>query len=124
MLSCTLNRCRSTLASRAFSTKLVQTKGPLGKYVYNDPFLMSSQLTSDERQIQEAARDYCQSELMPRIIMANRNEVFDRSIMKVRKRLVRVRCNPRCAWRVGCVDVAPVLLFLSFKITDVLEQEL
>jgi glutaryl-CoA dehydrogenase len=92
-----LTRAASRVVSsmRALSTaapvadvKLVPTKGPLGKYQQEDPFLMmSSQLSSDEKMIQEAARAYCQTELMPRILMGNRNEVFDRNIMKVRERV-------------------------------------
>ena len=31
--------------------------------------------------LQDSARQYAQSELMPRILEANRNEVFDREIM-------------------------------------------
>jgi glutaryl-CoA dehydrogenase len=52
------------------------------KFVLSDPFGLFSRLKPDERMIQEVARDYCQKELMPRILMANRNEVFDRNIMK------------------------------------------
>ena len=47
-----------------------------------DIFLFDEQLSSDELIIQESARDYCQSELMPRILEANRNEVFDKEIYK------------------------------------------
>ena len=84
--------CRS-LSSTA-DVKLKQTKGPLGKYVYSDPLLMQSALTSEEVMIQQAAREYCQSELMPRIVMANRNEVFDRKIMKVNhNRTCQCRCS-------------------------------
>jgi glutaryl-CoA dehydrogenase len=52
------------------------------KFVLSDPFGLFSRLKPDERMIQEVAREYCQKELMPRILMANRNEVFDRKIMK------------------------------------------
>ena len=47
-----------------------------------DIFLFDEQLSSDELIIQKSARDYCQSELMPRILEANRNEVFDKEIYK------------------------------------------
>jgi glutaryl-CoA dehydrogenase len=39
-----------------------------------------NQLSEEEISIQNSARDYCQSQLMPRIILDNRNEIFDRSI--------------------------------------------
>ncbi|MBL4837585.1 MAG: acyl-CoA dehydrogenase family protein, partial [Kordiimonadaceae bacterium] len=50
-------------------------------FTWDDPFLLEEQLTEEERLIRDSARDYCQDKLMPRILMANRNEVFDRDIM-------------------------------------------
>jgi glutaryl-CoA dehydrogenase len=47
-----------------------------------DIFLFDEQLSSDELIIQKSARDYCQSELMPRILEANRHEIFDKEIYK------------------------------------------
>jgi len=47
-----------------------------------DILLFDSQLSEEEISIQKSARDYCQSELMPRILDANRNETFDREIYK------------------------------------------
>ena len=47
-----------------------------------DIFLFDNQLSEEEISIQKSARDYCQSELMPRILDANRNEIFDRDIYK------------------------------------------
>lgn len=50
-------------------------------FSFSDPFNIAAHLKPDELAIQQVARDYCQKELMPRILMANRNEIFDRSIM-------------------------------------------
>ena len=47
-----------------------------------DILLFESQLTDEELIIQKSAKNYCQSKLMPRILEANRNEVFDKSIYK------------------------------------------
>ena len=47
-----------------------------------DILLFENQLTDEELIIQKSARDYCQSQLMPRILDANRNEIFDKSIYK------------------------------------------
>ena len=47
-----------------------------------DILLFDSQLSEEEISIQKSARDYCQSELMPRILDANRNEIFDKDIYK------------------------------------------
>ena len=48
----------------------------------HDILLLEEQLSEEELSIQNTSRDYCQSELMPRILMANRNEVFDKDIYK------------------------------------------
>ena len=47
-----------------------------------DILLFDKQLTDEELIIQKSAKEYCQSELMPRILDANRNEVFDKTIYK------------------------------------------
>jgi len=46
-----------------------------------DPMLFNEQLTEEERLIRDTARDFSQDKLMPRVLEANRNEVFDREIM-------------------------------------------
>ena len=48
---------------------------------WEDPFFLDDQLTEEERAIRDAARDYCQDKLMPRVLEANRHEKFDREIM-------------------------------------------
>ena len=43
---------------------------------------LDNQLTSEEILIRDSVRDYATNELMPRILDANRNEKFDKSIYK------------------------------------------
>jgi glutaryl-CoA dehydrogenase len=50
-------------------------------FKWDDPFLLNDQLTDEERMIRDASRRYCQDKLMPRILEANRQEVFHREIM-------------------------------------------
>jgi len=50
-------------------------------FKWDDPFLLNDQLTDEERMIRDAARRYCQDKLMPRILEANRHEIFHREIM-------------------------------------------
>jgi len=50
-------------------------------FKWNDPLLLNEQLTDEERMIRDAARKYCQEKLLPRIIEANRKEIFHREIM-------------------------------------------
>ena len=47
---------------------------------WQDPFRLNDQLEDDERLIADSAREFCINQLSPRIIEANRNESFDRSI--------------------------------------------
>lgn len=51
-------------------------------FSWDDPFLFEDQLSQEERMIRDSAREFCQAKLMPRILMANRNEDFDREIMR------------------------------------------
>ena len=56
-------------------------------FQWDDPLLLEEQLTDDERMVRDAARDYCQEKLQPRILEANRKERFDREIMHEMGRL-------------------------------------
>ena len=47
-----------------------------------DILLFEEQLSEEELIIHKSAKDYCQNQLLPRIIDANRNEEFDKSIYK------------------------------------------
>lgn len=49
---------------------------------WDDAFLLESQLDEDERMIRDSARAYCEARLQPRVIEANRNEIFHREIMQ------------------------------------------
>ncbi|MFT4699636.1 MAG: glutaryl-CoA dehydrogenase [Yoonia sp.] len=49
--------------------------------VWDDPFLIEGQLNEEERMIRDSANAYCQDRLLPRVVEANRKEVFDRDIM-------------------------------------------
>ena len=48
---------------------------------WEDPFLLDSQLSEEERMIRDTAYAYCQDRLMSRVVQANRHETFDRDIM-------------------------------------------
>lgn len=58
---------------------MAQTRAP---FTWEDPLLLSSQLTEEERMVAESAETFCQEQLMPGILMANREEHFDRNIMR------------------------------------------
>lgn len=48
---------------------------------WEDSLLLEQALSEEERMVRDAAREYCQSKLMPRILEANRHEIFHREIM-------------------------------------------
>ncbi len=50
------------------------------RFVWEDPLLLDDQLSEEERMVRDTARDYAQDKLMPRILLANRHETFDRDV--------------------------------------------
>lgn len=52
------------------------------QFNWQDPFLIEGQLTEDEVEIKNQLRSYCNEKLLPRVLLANRNETFDKDIMK------------------------------------------
>ncbi len=53
-----------------------------GRFDWQDPLLIEQELTDEERLIRDTARQYAQEKLMPRILLANRNETFDIEVMR------------------------------------------
>jgi len=49
---------------------------------WEDPFLLRNQLTDEERMVNDSPHQFFQKEPMPGILEANRNENFDRNIMR------------------------------------------
>jgi glutaryl-CoA dehydrogenase len=54
--------------------------GGMGRFAWDDPFLLDDQLTEDERMIRETAQRFAQDRLLPRVIEAYREEKTDRAI--------------------------------------------
>ncbi len=54
----------------------------LGRFDWQDPFRMEDQLTEEERMLRDAARDYAQTKLQPRVIAAFRDETMDPAIFR------------------------------------------
>jgi len=63
----------------AFQQRAMASKAAFN---WEDPFDVNGLLTEEERAIRDGVRAYAQDKLMPRIIEANRNEVFDKEIYK------------------------------------------
>ncbi|MBN9602588.1 MAG: acyl-CoA dehydrogenase [Afipia felis] len=70
----------SAVADKPVDASTVTLTG--GTFHWDDPLLLEDLLNEDEKLIRDTARDYAQSHLMPRILEANRDESFDRTVMK------------------------------------------
>ncbi|MCH2261989.1 MAG: acyl-CoA dehydrogenase [Candidatus Thioglobus autotrophicus] len=53
----------------------------LTNFNWQDSMFLEGQLSGEEKLIRDTAHDYCQEYLAPRVLMANRNETFDRNIV-------------------------------------------
>jgi glutaryl-CoA dehydrogenase len=49
---------------------------------WQDILLLESQLNEEERMVRDSAREFAQTQLMPGIVQANRQEYFDKDIMR------------------------------------------
>lgn len=81
------SRCRQ-LSALAEAVKRVSGKDEhhigttkFAKFNWEDALNLESCLNEDEIMVRDQVRNYAQESLMPRIILANRNEVFDRKIL-------------------------------------------
>ena len=59
-----------------------QTATAHASFNWEDPLLLDSQLTEDERMVREAAAAYCQERLLPRVLEAFRTESTDPAIFR------------------------------------------
>jgi glutaryl-CoA dehydrogenase len=50
-------------------------------FKWDDALLLDDQLSEEERMVRDMARDFAQDKLMPRVLEANRHEIFHREIM-------------------------------------------
>jgi glutaryl-CoA dehydrogenase len=73
---------------------------------WSDPLLLEEQLTNEERLIQESTREYAQDKLMTRVLMANREERFDREIMNEMGELGLLGAT--LPQKYGCAEVSHV----------------
>jgi glutaryl-CoA dehydrogenase len=82
-------------------------------FQWDDPFLLEDQLNEEERLVRDTARDYAQDKLMDRILMANRNEVFDPEIMNEMGELGLL--GPTIPEEYGCAGVNNVSYGLAAR---------
>ena len=52
-----------------------------GPFNWEDPLGLNDLLSDEERLVAESTREFCQNQLMPRVLEMHRHESFDRAIM-------------------------------------------
>ena len=57
----------------------MSTKAP---FVWDDPLLLDQQLSEEERMMRDAVHGFTQDRLMPVVVEWNRNEIFERDLMR------------------------------------------
>jgi glutaryl-CoA dehydrogenase len=68
-------RTKSQFIKRTFSSTFARAAPQkFVKFDWKDALNLESKLTEDEISIRDTARQYCQSRLMPRVKLANREE--------------------------------------------------
>merc|ERR1711992_153735 len=77
------NLTSSSSSSSSPSAKTVPASSGVEKaeFNYRDALNLECRLTEEEIMARDVFHDYCQEKLMPRVTLANRNEVFHRDIM-------------------------------------------
>ena len=73
------------------------------EFNWQDPLLLDSVLSEEERLIRDSAHQYCQEQLFPRVLEANRNEIFHREIMNELGELGLLGCT--LPEKYGCAGV-------------------
>jgi glutaryl-CoA dehydrogenase len=76
-----LSRLFSLVRGKSSANTVFSPLRSASTFNHRDGLSLESALTEEELQIRDLARDYARKELMPRILLANRNEQFDRKIM-------------------------------------------
>jgi len=80
-ISSTPSSTQSAAAATAAKTAESGAKKEKLEFNYKDALNLECRLTEEEVMVRDVFHDYCQEKLMPRVTLANRNEVFHRDIM-------------------------------------------
>ncbi|KOB79493.1 Uncharacterized protein OBRU01_00156 [Operophtera brumata] len=107
------NLCRSNINVRALSTTC--SKNAKVTFNWEDALNLDGQLHEDEKAIRDSFKAYCNEKLLPRIVEANRNEIFDREIYKEMGNLGVLGCTIK---GYGCAGVSYVTYGLLTRELD------
>lgn len=88
------------------------------EFQWDDPFLLEEQFKEDEIAMRNQFRQYCREKLLPRVIEANRKEIFDRKIMNELGDLGVLGCNIKTHGGAGVSYVTYGLLAREIEAID------
>ncbi|KAJ8982958.1 hypothetical protein NQ317_005275 [Molorchus minor] len=92
---------RKNVHRRQYSSKKLSSVA----FDWQDPLNLESQLTEEEKLVRDQFRSYCKERLLPRVIEANRKEIFHREIMNEVGELGVLGCTIK---EYGCAGVSNV----------------
>lgn len=109
----------SSQAHCRFSTQLSEKKkSSVVQFSWEDPLNLESQINQEELIVRDSFRTYCQEKLMPRVLKANRDEVFHREIMTEMGNLGVLGCTIPSYGCAGVSSVAYGLLAREIERVD------
>ena len=73
---------KSTIIASTYSKRSFASDTKLEKFDYLDALVLEDLLTEEEKMVRDAAREYAQSKLLPRVRKAYQEEKFDVEIMR------------------------------------------
>ncbi|XP_015599016.1 glutaryl-CoA dehydrogenase, mitochondrial [Cephus cinctus] len=92
--------------------------GEKAPFNWEDPLNLESRLTQDEIMVRDQFHVYCQEKLAPRVIEANRREIFDRSIFQELGEVGAIGCTINGYGAAGLSSVAYGLLTKEVEAID------
>lgn len=102
-MALTKSRLGSEIFKRAFSKNAPSSAK--ASFNWEDPLNLECLLTEEEKIVRDSFKSYCEEKLQPRILLANRNEVFHREIMNEMGELGALGCTIK---GFGCAGVSSV----------------
>lgn len=101
-------------AARAFCSRATK----FGPFSYADAFRLEDQLTDDERMVADQTRRFAEDSLMPRIVEANRNELYHPEVLREMGELGLLGCTIHGYGCAGMSSVAYGLIAREIERVD------
>ncbi|XP_014208420.1 glutaryl-CoA dehydrogenase, mitochondrial [Copidosoma floridanum] len=115
LVSQVLNNSQPVLSRHVSTTVELRQKS---LFKWEDPLDVESQLKDDEKMVRDQFRAYCNEKLLPRVVEANRREIFDRAIIKELGDMGVLGCTLKGYGAAGVSNVAYGLLTKEVEAVD------